>query len=196
MSPRPLARAFKLLLLAPPAYWIFLIATDRLGADPAKTLNHLTGETALYALLFNLLLGAVLAFARARPAALRALVLARRFLGVWTFAVLCGHVFLYLAYEGFAPAAFAQLVTKTYLLCGLSAFLILGALAATSNDFAVRRLGGRRWKNLHRAVHAAALLATVHVLSIEKTDLVKFGVLFALLWLVQGVRAVRAFRRR
>ncbi|MBX3019203.1 MAG: ferric reductase-like transmembrane domain-containing protein [Bdellovibrionaceae bacterium] len=196
LTAKTLARVLKVLSLIPLVYWIYLIFADRLGADPAKTLNHLMGEVALYFLLLNLLVGAALAFVRARPVGLRALVLTRRFLGVWTFVILCGHVFLYLAYEGFEAKAFEQMISKPYLMFGSLAFLLLGLLAATSNDFSVRRLGGRDWKNIHRAVHLAAFLVTAHVLSIEKADLVKFGTLFALLWSVQLVRFVVSLRRR
>lgn len=195
MTPKTLARIIKVLLLSPLGYWIYLIAFDHLGADPAKTLNHLTGEIALYFLLTNLAIGVALAFTKQRPKLLRALVLTRRFMGVWTFVILCGHVFLYLAYEGFEAKAFEQMISKPYLIFGSLAFTMLGLLAATSNDFSVRRLGGKDWKNLHRIVYVATIAVTAHVLSIEKTDLVKFGSLFVILWVAQLARFVISLRK-
>jgi len=35
-------------------------------------------------------------------------------------------------------------------------------MAATSTDGMTRRLGGRRWRNLHRLVYLAALLSVIH----------------------------------
>lgn len=180
-----MGKAFRVILLLPAAWWIYEIATGNYGADPAKHYNHETGELALYYLLLNLAIGAAIGFGLRFPAFLRFLLTGRRFLGVTTFVYLVFHVFLYLAMEGFEAQAFTQIVTKLYLILGASAWLILLALAVTSNDFFVRKLG-RNWKRLHRFVHLAAALVTAHVLLIEKSDLVKFGALFVLLWALQA----------
>jgi len=54
------------------------------------------------------------------------------------------------------------LARKSRIAGWLSLFLLL-PLALTSTDFAIRFLGGRRWKNLHRAVYIAAGLAALHL---------------------------------
>jgi sulfoxide reductase heme-binding subunit YedZ len=51
---------------------------------------------------------------------------------------------------------------KPFLLAGVVTFTILLVLAATSFNAAVRWLGGRNWKNLHRLVYVAACLAPNH----------------------------------
>ncbi len=180
-----IGKAYRAILLAPAGWWLFEISTGQYGADPAKHYNHSTGETALYYLLANLLLGTAIALGIRFPAWLRFLLLGRRFLGVVTFGLLMAHAFFYLAMEGFEFQGFTQLITKLYLTLGLLAWLILLALAVSSNDFSVRKLGFRRWKLLHRFVHLAALFATGHVLLIEKSDTIKFGALFTLLWVAQ-----------
>ena len=180
-----MSKAFRVILLLPAAWWIYLIATAQYGADPAKSFNHKTGEMALYYLLGNLVLGALIGFGVRFPARLRFVLLHRRFLGVVTFLFLVCHAFLYLAMEGFAPQGFTQLVTKLYLILGLSAWLILLVLTLTSNDFSLKKLGFRRWKFIHRFVHLAAAIVTAHVLLIEKGDLVKWGILMGLLWAIQ-----------
>ncbi len=190
-----LSKAFRVAVLVPAAYWIYLIYSGSIGADPAKTLNHLTGEISLYFLLLNLLVGVLIAFRVRLPTFLRFLLTNRRFLGVITFVYLIFHVLLYLTMESFEAQAFTQLYSKLYLALGLSAWLILLVLALTSNNLSVRILGGKRWKRLHRFVYPASALITAHVLLIEKTDLVKFGALFILLWIVQGVRAGKALLR-
>lgn len=187
---------FRIALLVPGFVLVFQLLTDRIGADPAKELNHQTGEIALYYLLLNLTIGALIAFSFRFPKALRFLLLNRRYLGVVTFVYLIFHVLLYLTLEGFEAQAFTQILEKVYLLLGFTAFVVLAALAVTSNDFSVRRLGTKRWKSLHRTVYLASALVTVHVLLIEKADLVKFGALFAILWSVQLARALRAWARR
>jgi len=180
-----MGKAFRVLLLFPAAWWLYLILSGSFGADPAKDFNHRTGEMALYYLLLNLGIGALIGFSFRFPPALRFLLLHRRFLGITTFVFLICHVFLYLAIEGFESQGFLQVVTKLYLILGFSAWLILLALALTSNDCSVRKLGGRRWKFIHRFVHLATALITAHVLLIEKSDLVKYGMIFTLLWSLQ-----------
>jgi sulfoxide reductase heme-binding subunit YedZ len=45
---------------------------------------------------------------------------------------------------------------------GLAATLILAMLLALSNDLSMRRLGGRRWKGLHRLNYALFAIVLVH----------------------------------
>jgi sulfoxide reductase heme-binding subunit YedZ len=45
---------------------------------------------------------------------------------------------------------------------GLAATLVLAMLLALSNDLSMRRLGGRRWKSLHRLNYALFALVVVH----------------------------------
>jgi sulfoxide reductase heme-binding subunit YedZ len=182
-------KLFRTLLFAPVFYWAYLIFFGSLGADPAKNLNHKTGEAALCFLLLNLLVGILLSFSKAIPfawpRASRFLLQERRWLGVITFLFLIFHLFLYWAIEGFEQKGFEQMYTKNYLIFGSLAWLIMLVLAVTSNDFSVRRLGGKKWKNLHRLAYLASALITLHVLSIEKADLIKYGSLLGALWLLQ-----------
>ena len=60
---------------------------------------------------------------------------------------------------------------RIYLTIGFAAVIGLAALAATSTDGMVRRLGARRWQRLHRLVYAIALLAVVHYCMQSKLDL-------------------------
>ena len=60
---------------------------------------------------------------------------------------------------------------RIYLTIGFAALLGLAALAATSTDGMIRRLGARRWQRLHRLVYAIALLAVVHYCMQSKLDL-------------------------
>lgn len=191
-----LSKAFRVALLTPPAYWAYLIFSGALGADPAKTLNHHTGEMALYFLLLNLIVGALIGFSFRFPPLLRFLLLHRRFLGVVTFVYLIFHVLLYFTMESFEEQAFTQIATKLYLTLGAAAWAVLLVLTLTSNNFSVRTLGGKRWKLLHRLVYLASFLITGHVLLIEKADLVKYGALFAVLWAIQAARFGRFLSKK
>ena len=48
-----------------------------------------------------------------------------------------------------------------YITVGMATFLMLLALAVTSNRFSIRKLG-RRWQKLHRLVYVAAIGGVVH----------------------------------
>lgn len=188
-----LSNIFRFLLLLPGFYWTYLIFFSDLGADPAKNLNHKAGEIALYYILLNLLLGILIGFKVKFPVKLRFLLLNRRYLGVLSFLVLIFHVFLYFAMESFEPQALEQVFTKNYLTAGSLAFFILMILAVTSNDFSVRKLTIKVWKRLHRFVYLASLFFTIHILLIEKSDLIKYGLILGILWILQGARLVFSF---
>ena len=51
-----------------------------------------------------------------------------------------------------------QSFTKPFTWLGLIGLTILVVLTATSNNWSVRRLGGKRWKWLHRLAHVAVAI--------------------------------------
>ena len=100
------------------------------------------------------------------------LILVRRMIGVAAFAYGLAHITLFVADLKFDIAKVAsEIVLRIYLTIGFVALLGLAALAATSTDAMVRRLGARRWQRLHRIVYAIALLAVVHYSMQSKLDL-------------------------
>ncbi|MNP69757.1 Sulfoxide reductase heme-binding subunit YedZ [compost metagenome] len=54
-----------------------------------------------------------------------------------------------------------DVVKRPYLIFGMLAFLMLLALAVTSNRFSMRRMGAG-WRRLHRLIYPAAVLAAIH----------------------------------
>jgi len=53
-------------------------------------------------------------------------------------------------------------LSKPFIWYGLAGLSILVILAATSNQFSIRKLGGRNWKRLHRLAYIAAVLVIYH----------------------------------
>ena len=71
------------------------------------------------------------------------LILVRRMIGVAAFAYAITHLTLYTADQMFDLAKVAsEIVHRIYLTIGFTAVLGLSALAATSTDGMIRRLGG------------------------------------------------------
>jgi sulfoxide reductase heme-binding subunit YedZ len=176
-------KVFRFLLFWPIIFIAWQILLGDLGADPAKTLNHWTGQLSLYLLLLNIGIGILIAFRFRWPKAVSFLITERRWLGVLTFFYVCSHLGFYLLLEGFEAKAWVQIWTKKYLVFASLAWFILFLLAITSNQISRTKLGAKTWKYLHRLVFLALILITAHVLSIEKTDLVWFGTIFLTIWL-------------
>src|SRR5262249_37856360 len=142
--------------------WLLVIPafTGDLGANPVEKLLHQSGEIAIWTL------GAVLSlsplrvlFPRSRV--VNALNRHRRAIGVSVCVYGLIHFGFHLLYEGDAQAI-ARSFSKPFIWFGLAGLSILVILAATSNNFSIRKLGGKNWKRLHRLAYAAAALLIYH----------------------------------
>jgi sulfoxide reductase heme-binding subunit YedZ len=51
---------------------------------------------------------------------------------------------------------------RRFITVGVIAWLLLLPLAATSTNWAIRKLGGKRWSWLHKLVYVAAVCGIVH----------------------------------
>jgi sulfoxide reductase heme-binding subunit YedZ len=155
--------------------------TSRLGPNPVEFLEHYTGDWSLQLLLVTLTLTPLRKIIR-RSEPIRV----RRTVGLWAYAYLCLHFSIYLVFDlKFSPAQLGDdLVHRTYITLGFTAWMMLLPLAITSTDSWQRRLG-RDWKTLHRLIYPAAILGAFHYLWLVKADtrtpLIYFGVLLGLL---------------
>ena len=145
--------------LLPLAWLLWRTAADQLGANPAEALIRATGDWTLRGLCLTLAI-TPLRVVLGWPELLRF----RRLLGLLTFGYACQHLLCYTGFDmGFDWADIAHDIPKRpFVLVGSLAFVLLSALAATSWNGAIRRLGARRWQALHRSVYAVAVLAILH----------------------------------
>jgi methionine sulfoxide reductase heme-binding subunit len=88
----------------------------------------------------------------------------RRYFGVAAFGYAALHVLAYVMGESL-ERILAE-ATKFDLATGWLAFVIFLPLAATSMDYAVRKLG-KRWKSLQRWTYVAAVLTLLHWASLH-----------------------------
>ena len=163
------------------------LSTDQMGPDPAKRLMQGTGEWGLRGLVL-VLLAAPLA-KRGWPTLFRF----RRVLGLSLFAYVSLHLLLFAqVYVGWSLTLLAEeLKERPYVLVGFSAWMVMLPLAITSTDRA-RRWLGRRWKQLHRLIYPATVLAWLHVFWLVRSDMgeaLLYGVIFAALLLWRARRA-------
>jgi sulfoxide reductase heme-binding subunit YedZ len=154
------------LLLFPLAKAVWEAGAIAHGARPINELIHRAGFWAL------VLLGTTLAVTPFRRILRYVnLIDIRRMLGVGTFCYIAAHLALFFADQSYSFAkAFHEITHRVYLIIGAIAWLGLAALAATSTDGMVRRLGALRWRRLHQAIYAIALLGLIHYFQQTKAD--------------------------
>jgi methionine sulfoxide reductase heme-binding subunit len=135
----------------------------------ARPLNEMIHRAGFWALVF---LGVTLAVTTFRRIFRYGnLIDVRRMLGVGTFCYIAAHLALFFADQSYDVGKFIHEIThRVYLIIGAIAWLGLATLAATSTDGMVRRLGGLRWRRLHQAIYAIALLALIHYFQQTKAD--------------------------
>src|SRR5258705_7155337 len=122
------------------------------------------------------------------------LILVRRMVGVAAFAYGLAHISLYLADLKFDLAkAATEIALRIYLTIGFTALFGLAALAATSTDAMVRRLGARRWQRLHRIVYVISLLAGGHFSQQSKAGLLQATMMAGVYVWLMGYRLLARF---
>ena len=159
---------------------------DTLGANPIETLQHETGSYAIWTLLLTLAITPL-----RRLSGLNWLMRLRRTVGlvsfVWASAHLAVWVVLDLAFDWRFIAD--DILDRPYITVGFVAFLLMLPLAVTSSNAMIRRLGGRRWQQLHRSVYAIGILAVIHVWWLVKSDLTEPIIYAVILSTLLGLRA-------
>jgi sulfoxide reductase heme-binding subunit YedZ len=131
-----------------------------------------------------------------RVARYGALVDVRRMIGVGAFCYAVAHILLNIAHEKFNVGKVAtEIVLRLYLTIGFIGFLGLTALAVTSTDGMVRRLGGKKWQNLHNIIYGIGVLALIHYFQQTKADVsVPTFVAGLFAWML-GYRLLLKFRK-
>jgi sulfoxide reductase heme-binding subunit YedZ len=129
-----------------------------LGANPVREVLHQSGKTAINLLLITLAVSPL-----RQLTGWTHLLRVRRLLGVFAFFYAALHFMIYLSLDlrFDLMGLLKDLSKRPYITVGFAAVLILTALAATSTQKMMRRLG-KRWQSLHRFVYAAGLLAVWH----------------------------------
>lgn len=183
--------------LWPFAVLVFEAVTNKLGADPTAHIALTTGYTTLMLLTITL---AITPVRRLSPR-LSWMIRFRRLLGLFAFFYATIHLLTYVAlYSGFHLAAMIDDVSKRkFITMGMAAYLLLLPLALTSTNWAIRKLGGKRWNRLHKLVYLAAICGVIHYWWQVKTGVllpIPFTVAIALLLIARPVLAWRQSRKQ
>lgn len=187
------------LCLAPLAWLGWLVADAvlfggrGLTANPVEFINRYLGDWALRFLLIGLAVTPLRILSGWKQ-----IVRLRRLLGLFAFFYVVLHVSNYVVLDQFFnwTAIWEDIVKRWYITVGMAALLCLIPLAVTSTKASIKRIGGRNWNRLHKAVYVAGAAACLHFFMMRKGfqyEPIVYGAIFASLMIV---RAAEPFRRR
>ena len=140
---------------------------DLSAARPINDAIHSTGNYAIWLIVLSLAVTPARRLFNAPK-----LINMRRTLGVTAFCYVLLHLTLYVVQEKYDWLKVAsEIVLRIYLTIGFVALIGLTALAATSTDGMIKRLGGARWNRLHKLIYPIVLLGGIHFLMQTKLDI-------------------------
>jgi predicted Zn-dependent peptidase/DMSO/TMAO reductase YedYZ heme-binding membrane subunit len=172
--------------LAPLLALLYRFWTDDLTANPISYVTNELGDTAIRLLLASLALTPLrLVFGIGWQMTLR------RLLGLFAFFYVALHLSVWLVLDHFFDwhEMGGDILKRPYITVGMLAFTLLVPLAATSTTGMIKRLGGARWRQLHRLVYVAAVLGCLHFIWLAKKVRVEPWVYATILAVLLGVRA-------
>jgi sulfoxide reductase heme-binding subunit YedZ len=188
----PFKAAVLVALLVPGVLYGYWLAAGMLGARPITEAIHGTG---LWAVRYFMISLAITPFARALD--WPSLLLVRRNVGVAAACYAVVHLCLYVVDENFKPlTVISEIALRFYLTIGFITLLVLLALAITSTDGWVKKLG-RNWKRLHRLAYPFGAVALLHYYIQSKLNVSEPVFVSGLfVWLMAWRAAPEAWRRK
>lgn len=144
---------------------------DDFGPNPVEFVQRWTGTWAINLLLITLCVTPLRAMTEWHW-----LIRLRRMLGLFCFFYASLHFLSFIGFDhAFELSDIARdIAQRPFVTVGFAAFVLLIPLALTSNQWAIRKLGGRKWQELHRNIYLISILTCVHYFWLVKAT--------ALLW--------------
>ena len=154
-----------------------------LGANPLEFITHVTGMLALVFITLSLAVTPL-----RRVTGMQWLAVHRRTLGLFGFSYAVLHLFAYVWFDkNFGLAAIVDDVWKRpFIAVGMTTIALMLPLAITSTNAMIKRVGGKRWRTLHRLAYAIGVGGVVHYYMLVKADTrlpIAFGVVVGVLLL-------------
>ena len=151
-------------LLVPLLFLTYDLLSGRLGVDPMRSIEKSLGVTAIYILILTLCITPFSVLTGIN------FIRFRRAFGLMSFFYIILHFSTWLLLDmQLRWVEIAESLTrKPFIVFGMMGFLLLIPLAATSNNYSMKRLG-KYWQKLHKLIYVAIILGGVHYLMMEKT---------------------------
>jgi sulfoxide reductase heme-binding subunit YedZ len=179
--------------LLPVSWLIYALFTHQLGANPIEAITRDLGDWAMRFLWLTLLITPLRWLTGWNQ-----LMTIRRMLGLYVFFYAVLHVTMYLWLDQFFEwdEILKDIIKRPFITIGFFTFTALIPLVITSNNRMVKKLGGRRWKKLHRLTYAIAIATSVHFYMMVKQDKTEPLFYIALLVLLLGVRIYKYYQKQ
>jgi sulfoxide reductase heme-binding subunit YedZ len=163
-----------------------------LTANPIEYITHTTGDWAIRFLIITLAVTPIRRITGWNP-----IIQLRRMLGLFSFFYATLHFLTWFVLDWFFDVRqmAEDVAMRPFITLGMATFLMLLALALTSTQKSIRRLG-RRWTQLHRLIYVAACTALLHFWLARKTVVPQFQVLLLVAVVLLGFRAWWTLRTR
>lgn len=138
-----------------------------LTANPIEFVEHWFGDWTMRFLLITLVITPL-----RKLLGLPLLIRYRRMLGLFAFFYASLHFSAWIGLDRFFNLRdmWADVLKRRFITVGFAGFLLLVPLAITSTAAWIRRLGGRRWQMLHRAIYVTAICGVIHYAWLVKSD--------------------------
>ena len=145
----------------------WLALHDGLGANPIERVTHSTGDWTIRFLLITLAITPL-----RKLLGLPDLIRFRRMMGLFAFFYGVLHLITYVWLDKFFdwPEIVKDVGKRPFIAAGFFGFALMAPLAVTSTAGWIRRLGGSRWRLLHRLVYLSAAAGVIHYLWLVKSD--------------------------
>jgi sulfoxide reductase heme-binding subunit YedZ len=137
------------------------------GANPIEFITHRTGDWTIRFVVITLAITPLRQILR-QPQLIRF----RRMLGLFAFFYACLHFGTWIGLDKFFAwtEMWKDVLKRRFITVGFAAFVLMIPLALTSTAGMIRRLGGRRWRALHRLIYGTAILGVIHYYWLVKSD--------------------------
>ena len=187
-----LKRGIFIAALIPAAMLAYYAVQGDLTANPIEFITHFTGDWAIRFLVITLAVTPIRRVTGWNP-----IIQLRRMLGLFSFFYATLHFLTWFVLDWFFD--FRQMAEdigkRPFITLGMATFVMLLALAVTSTQGSVRRLG-KRWTQLHRLIYVAACTALLHFWLARKTVVPQFQVVLVAAVVLLGFRAWWTLRTR
>jgi sulfoxide reductase heme-binding subunit YedZ len=170
-----------LFCLGPAAWLVWRGFQGDLTADPIAFITHTTGDWTLRFIVITLAITPLRKLLR-----LPQLIRFRRMVGLFAFFYGCLHFSTWIGLDKFFAwdEMWKDVVKRRFITVGFTGFVLMIPLAITSTAGWIRRLGGKRWQLLHRAIYLTAAAGVIHYYWLVKSDVHKpleYGLLVGIL---------------
>ena len=153
--------------LVPLALMLWDLYRKQVGANPLEFATRTTGMLTLLFLTISLAVTPARQITR-----LNWLIKFRRMLGLFAFFYGSLHLLTYILFDRYLnlKSIPTDIATRPFIALGMLSFFLIAPLAITSTDKMVKRLGGKRWSQLHKLVYAGAVAGVIHFWLLVKSD--------------------------